>query len=272
MKTKLYLLLLGTALFFSCNNHHEKEAQVFLQRAQTALEAHAFSEAKLQLDSIKVMYPKAFETRKAANDLLLEVKLKEQQVSLHYIDSMLVVQKAAVQQNKKTFRLEKNAKYQEEGNFFYPTQIDSKNLNRTYLRAQVSERGKFSLTAVYHDRRYLNHTQIKVQTKDGSYSGPIASSNTYKSHLGRHYTEKCDYTGDTAKELAKFIALNHKKTLNVQFISNRKTVTKTMRRSDALAVMKVFRFAQLLDSIQTLEQQKEKAQRYINFLTRKIEE
>lgn len=42
----------------------KKKAQLHLQKAETALKQENFNEAKLQIDSIRILYPKAFEARK----------------------------------------------------------------------------------------------------------------------------------------------------------------------------------------------------------------
>lgn len=257
---------------FSCSNHHEKEANSFLTKAQTSLEKGDFNAAKQLLDSIKIVYPKAFETRKKGIALLLKVQLKEQQVSLRYIDSMLVVQRETVAKNKRRFTLEKNAKYQEEGIYFYPSQLDHKNVHRTYLRAQVSEQGQFCLTGVYTGRRYLNHTKIKVMARDKTYAETALTSNTYKSRQSRYYTEKCDYTGEEAAKVAQFVALHQKEALTIVFMAKDKTVKKTMPKSDALGIAQVYHFSLVLASIPSLEKEKAAAQRKINFLLRKIQE
>ena len=41
-------------------------------------------EAKTQIDSIKILYPKAFEARKAGQELMLDVELKAQQEILPF--------------------------------------------------------------------------------------------------------------------------------------------------------------------------------------------
>lgn len=40
-----------------------KKAQENLRKAEAALEKENFNEAKLQIDSIRILYPKAFEAR-----------------------------------------------------------------------------------------------------------------------------------------------------------------------------------------------------------------
>ena len=44
--------------------------------AKAAYERGDYEEAKLQIDSIKILYPKAFETRKAGQALMLDVETK----------------------------------------------------------------------------------------------------------------------------------------------------------------------------------------------------
>ena len=51
-------------------------------KAETALEKENFNEAKLQIDSIRILYPKAFEARKQGVKLMQQVDLKEQQKAL----------------------------------------------------------------------------------------------------------------------------------------------------------------------------------------------
>ena len=52
-----------------------------------AYERGDYEEAKLQIDSIKILYPKAFEARKAGQALMLDVETKAQQKTLAYLDS-----------------------------------------------------------------------------------------------------------------------------------------------------------------------------------------
>ena len=44
--------------------------------AKAAYERGDYEEAKLQIDSIKILYPKAFEARKAGQALMLDVETK----------------------------------------------------------------------------------------------------------------------------------------------------------------------------------------------------
>ena len=85
----------------------KKKAQLHLQKAETALKQENFNEAKLQIDSIRILYPKAFEARKQGIRLMQQVDLKEQQKSLVYLDSMMQVKQAQLDSIKGNFVLEK---------------------------------------------------------------------------------------------------------------------------------------------------------------------
>ena len=137
---KIVGMAICAALFMSsCGDGGEKKAQQHLQKAEVALAQENFSEAKLQIDSIKVLYPKAFEARKQGIKLMQQVDLKEQQKSLVYLDSMMLVKQHQLDSIKGKFVLEKDTAYQEIGNWFYPTQVVEKNLGRSFLRAQVND-------------------------------------------------------------------------------------------------------------------------------------
>ena len=83
---KLIILFCGTLALAACGNGLEKKANEKLMVAKAAYERGDYEEAKLQIDSIKILYPKAFETRKAGQALMLDVETKAQQKTLAYLD------------------------------------------------------------------------------------------------------------------------------------------------------------------------------------------
>ena len=159
---KIGLVALFALLLAGCDDGGEKKAQENLRKAEAALEKENFNEAKLQIDSIRILYPKAFEARKQGVKLMQQVDLKEQRKSLIYLDSMMVVKQAQLDSVKGNFVLEKDTAYQEVGNYFYPTQTVEKNIGRSFLRGQVNEQGEMSLTSIYCAGGTLHHTAVKV--------------------------------------------------------------------------------------------------------------
>ena len=74
--------LFALSMLAGCGDGGEKAAQSHLQKAEQALQMEQFSDAKLQIDSIKMLYPKAFEARKQGIKLMQQIDLKEQRKTL----------------------------------------------------------------------------------------------------------------------------------------------------------------------------------------------
>ena len=108
---KVILLACLCCTLFSCEDV-EKKAGEKLQAAREAFELGNYNEAKILIDSIKMLYPKAFETRRAGIGLMQEVELKEQEKSLVYLDSMLQAKQKDFDAIKGKYTFEKDAEYQ----------------------------------------------------------------------------------------------------------------------------------------------------------------
>ena len=109
MIKKLIYLFCGTLVLTACGNSIEKKANEKLVIAKAAYERGDYEEAKSQIDSIKILYPKAFEARKAGQELMLDVETKAQQKTLAYLDSALQVKQQEFDAIKDKFTLEKDA-------------------------------------------------------------------------------------------------------------------------------------------------------------------
>ena len=67
---KLIAGLCVTMLLASCGNDAEKKASEKLSAARSAFAQGDYNEAKLQIDSIKILYPKAFDARREGIKLI----------------------------------------------------------------------------------------------------------------------------------------------------------------------------------------------------------
>ncbi|KAA6316270.1 hypothetical protein EZS27_033395, partial [termite gut metagenome] len=79
---KLFTLVTILLLFTSCGNNDQKRAAETLALAREAFALDNYNEAKRQIDSIKILYPKAFEARKEGIRMMRQIDLKEQQQGL----------------------------------------------------------------------------------------------------------------------------------------------------------------------------------------------
>ena len=270
MKKIGFSALLALVALTGCGDGGEKEAQIRLQKAETALQQENFSEAKLQIDSIKVLYPKAFEARKQGIKLMQQVDLKEQGKTLVYLDSMMQVKQAQLDSIKANFILEKDTAYQEIGNWFYPTQVVEKNVGRSFLRAQVNELGEMSLTSIYCAGGKLNHTSVRVSVGDTFAETPMTKDSYITSDLGRTI-EKADYKVGEDGGVAGFIVANQDKNIQLTFIGD-KTYRTAMQKNDRKAIAELTELARILSGMEEIRKQQKEANLKIQFVTRKIEE
>lgn len=262
--------MLALTILAGCGDGGEKQAQLHLQRAEAALALDNFNEAKLQIDSIKILYPKAFEARKQGIKLMQQVDLKEQRKTLVYLDSAMQVKQAQLDSIKGNFVFEKDTAYQEIGNYFYPSQIVEKNLGRSFLRGQVSELGEMSLTSIYCAGGRLNHTSVKLSVGDTFAETPMSKDSYETTDLGR-IIEKADYKLGEDGGVIGFIVANQDKNIQLQFIGD-KTYRTAMQKNDRKAIVELVELARILSGMEEIRQQQKEANLKIQFVTRKIEE
>ena len=270
MKKIGFSALLALVTLAGCGDGGEKEAQIRLQKAEAALQQENFSEAKLQIDSIKVLYPKAFEARKQGIKLMQQVDLKEQGKTLVYLDSMMQVKQAQLDSIKANFVLEKDTVYQEIGNWFYPTQVVEKNVGRSFLRGQVNELGEMSLTSIYCAGGQLNHTSVKVSVGDTFAETPMTNDSYATTDLGRTI-EKADYKVGEDGGVVGFIVANQDKNIQLTFVGD-KTYRTAMQKNDRKAIVELAELARILSGMEEIRKQQKEANLKIQFVTRKIEE
>ena len=269
---KVHRILIPFMMFFlaSCGQE-EKKANELLSRAESSFQSANYSEAKLLIDSIRNSYPKVFDVRRKAIMLKQQVELKEQQISLEYLDSMMAVKQLALDSIKSDYVLEKDTAYQEIGNYFYPSQVVEKNIGRTFLRASVNEKGEMSLTSIYCAGGSLNHTSVKVSSKDAFAQTPASPDVYVSSDLGRKI-EKADYKlGADGGVIGFIIANRDAKSLKLEFIGDR-TYRTLMYSPDIKAIVQVARLAQILSAIEEIRKEQKEANLKIQFLNKKISE
>ena len=247
MIKKLIYLFCGTLVLTACGNSIEKKANEKLVIAKAAYERGDYEEAKSQIDSIKILYPKAFEARKAGQELMLDVETKAQQKTLAYLDSALQVKQQEFDAIKDKFTLEKDAEYQQIGNYLWPTQTVEKNLHRSFLRFQVNEQGIMSMTSIYCGSNNIHHVGVKVIAPDGSFAETPTSKDSYETVDMNEKIEKADYKlGDRIYKTA-------------------------MSPTDRQAAANIYQLSQILSAMQQIKKEQETANLKIEFINKKKE-
>ena len=267
---KVILLACLCCTLFSCEDV-EKKAGEKLQAAREAFELGNYNEAKILIDSIKMLYPKAFETRRAGIGLMQEVELKEQEKSLVYLDSMLQAKQKDFDAIKGKYTFEKDAEYQNIGNYLHPSQVIEKNLHRSFLRFQVDENGVMSMTSIYCGPSNIHHVGVKVVAPDGSFAETPASKDSYETTDLGEKIEKADFKMGEDGNVIGFLYLNKDKNIKVNYQGER-PYSITMTAADRQALASVYELAQLLSSMTEIKKNMEEANLKIEFVKKKMEE
>ena len=267
---KVILLACLCCTLFSCEDV-EKKAGEKLQAAREAFELGNYNEAKILIDSIKLLYPKAFETRRAGIGLMQEVELKEQEKSLVYLDSMLQAKQKDFDAIKGKYTFEKDAEYQNIGNYLHPSQVIEKNLHRSFLRFQVDENGVMSMTSIYCGAHNIHHVAVKVTAPDGSFAETPAAKDSYETTDLGEKIEKADFKLGEDGNVMGVLYLNKDKNIIVNYQGER-PYSITMTAADRQALASVYELAQLLSSMTEIKKNMEEANLKIEFVKKKMEE
>ena len=266
---KLITLLILLFTLTSCGNSDEKKAKKYLDAAKISFIEGNYTKAKLQIDSVKICYPKAFETRREGIRLMLEVEKEEQIKGLSYLDSLEIAKTEEFEAIKKEYILEKEEKYQEIGNYITPTQRLEPNLNRTYLRFMVNELGVMTMTATYSAQAGINHHTVTVTAPDGSFAKTPMCPDTFSStNLGR-VTEKSDFKLGDDGGVIHFIVLNHDKKLKVTYSGDRDFHYYLMA-NDKQAAVKIEKLTQVLATLTEVKAAKEEAHLKLKFVENRM--
>lgn len=269
MKKALALICL-CSLLAGCENV-EKKAVLKLKEARSAYEAGNYNEAKIQIDSIAILYPKAYDTRRQGIYLMQEVELKEQQRTITYLDSLLQKKQQEFEAVKSKYVLEKDTAYQTIGHYLAPSQVIERNLHRSYLRFQTDENGITSLTSIYCGSRNIHHTSVKVTAPDGSFAETPSSKDSYETSNIGEQIEKADYKMGEDGGVIAFVALNQDKNLRVDYKGERPYIT-NMLPADRQAAASIYELGKLLSSITEIKKNIEEANLKIKFVQKKISE
>lgn len=256
-------------MFVGCAEDVEKLAQPYLDRAEQSLAHEQYNLAKLQLDSIKELYPTAFEARAKAQTLLLNIDLTESQCALHYLDSLLALSQTMAEPLIPQFYLDKDPAYQEVGLYYASRYRTEKNVGRTYLRPQTDEKGNFALVVFYRGKALNPHT-LRFTASDGTYTEVVSpQSHAWTDASGR--AERLDFSPNAESSVASFVELNGDKTIKVELIGDKGKSAISFAKADKQSLVEVANLATHLRNITDLEGKLQDTHRRIEFVQTRLQ-
>ena len=272
----IYLLkrsgLLGVAaLLLTACSSGEKEARGLLQQAESAYEQGHYQQSIALIDSIKARYPKAFDTRRESQVLLRKASLKEQELNVAFLDSILAEKQALLAAVSGEYLFEKDTAYQQLGNYIHPSQQLEKNLHRAHLSFRTNERGELTMTSIYCGAKAIHHSSVKVIAPDGTYQQTPTAGETYESTVLGEQIEKSDFRLGEDGGVMEFIYRHATEKLKLEFQGDR-TYTTQMTPADCQALVAVYDLAHLLDFIHEMQSEREASTVKIRFIEKQLAE
>lgn len=259
----IYLVFIAIfAVFFSCNSRkkQEQDADQRLKRVEQLINQNALNAAKIEIDSIHSLYPRLVEKRRIAAAFEDTIVRRESARSLAFCDSILPLKQHEADSVLKNFRLEKNAKYQDVGNYIYKTQKVENNTNRNFLRAYVDENANLYLESNYTGTK-IEHYAVQVSVADlfaKTDSIPTSNGANHSFTDGGIRWEAVTFKNDAEKGLTAFIAQNATVSIKVTLLGAR-TVTYLLTEADKKAIAETYHLWIVYSDVAKLQKEITKA-------------
>ena len=260
----------------ACGENIEQKAGHHLDNAKEAFSIGNYNVAKQEIDSIKILYPKAFEARKQGIKLMQQIEEAEQMRIIEYEDSMIAVAQAAFEKIKGNYAFEKDERYQDIGLYTIKSQAPQRNTDRTYIRAQVDELGRMTLISSYRGSSYIHHDWLKLNVGEVYVDTPESNDRHEFEDLGVYY-EWLSFINGKDGGAAAFINAN--KDENITYTLYRKTGPDSSRpvyrnlklnKDDRYAIAKLYNLSQVLLSLNEHKNLRDEAERHLLFIRSKM--
>ena len=258
----VFFVLLAFALLMSCNSREKQErlADIRLKNIEQLISNNSLNAAKIQIDSIHLLFPRLVNKRRIAAALEDTIVRRESSRTLAYCDSILPKKQHEADSIQKNFRFEKDKIYQETGNYIYKTQQVESNTNRIYLKAYVSENADLFLISNYCGGK-LEHTTVEVASNElFAHTDTIDTSDpNYHSFTdGGMRWEVVTFKNDAGKDVASFVAQYTTKQIKV-ILHGKKNYIYYLADSDKKAILETYHFWIVKKDVVGLQKEIQKA-------------
>lgn len=267
-KTKYtFILLLVVLGIVSCGERKNSLATEYLIDIHSLYQHGKYEAALQKIDSIQILFPKAFQEIKDALALKQEVRRASDEKQINNCDSLIVAYQPKIDSIKKlfTYRKEKEDDY----GVYIPKTISGNTPNATTLRSGVNDNGSMYIESVYIGGQI--HNSIKVNTKDGKFAEtlPIEGDGfVFRfSHMGKQY-EIVQATSVHDNGLANFIFAYADSPLTVT-LKGKNTTSFALPNIQKKAIADSYQLSRLMLQKDSLATAKDKAQMRIKYLNAK---
>lgn len=245
MQQKIFLFL-SIILLSSCSSRKQEEklADDRLANVRLLINENKLNEAKSEIDSVHLLFPRLVDKRKLAVALKDTIILRESYRTMNYCNKLLPDIKAAYEQLEKKFVFQKNEKYEETGKYIYKTQTGEQNTGRNYLKCEVDENGDFFISSMYSGSK-INQYAVKAEAAGMEVITDPDTKNAGVLHTfndGERYFEQLTFKNDADGGLTAFINSNKLLAIKVTLIGSKK-ISYTLAQTDKDAIVATYSFA-----------------------------
>ena len=264
MISKSYIILIVSLSFLllSCNSRkaEEKRAEQRLSHIVKLINENALNAAKIQIDSVHLLFPRLVSKRKIAAAYSDTIVRRESARTLAYCDSILPLKLHEADSIQKNFRFEKNDKYQQVGNYVYKTQTTENNSNRNYLKTYVDENSDFYLISNYCGTK-IEHTSVQVLANElfaHTDTIEISEAANHSFNDGGTHWEAITFKNDADKGVAAFIAQYSNLQIKVT-LHGKKTINYYLANTDKKAIVETYNLWVVKKDVAKLQKEIKKA-------------
>lgn len=216
---KIVGAILIAVIFFACGKSEKEKAAERFTLATSLYQKGDTAIALQQLDSVQMLFPKAFETAEKAkqlsNKINSEMLFRKEQQSDRVISR--VTQLEGLFEKQKT-------EFDRFTQYVHKMQKFERRWNQSFIELHLDERGELFISSNYYGNEWLNHTGIRVydgifQAKTDSVS--LDDPNNHHSEFMNLHWEKVSYKSGKDNGVIQFIADNADRNLKAVFLGKR---------------------------------------------------
>lgn len=252
---KLFLLSLASLCLLACSNKKasdKEQAEQLLSDARNYISTNQFDSAREVLDTLHARFPKQVAMRRIAKHLTDSMTYLNNKQNLPEMEAELARQTAALQEAKAVCTMSRDAKYQEQGEW-YSKVANNRDGNRTTLDAFMTEDGAPTLRSTIVGKTSGSQ---KLTLSSGAQEIMAPEGIFFSNETCGHH-ELLTYTGKVSLDLFEFIRNND----NIQVKQG--SVSYKLNENDRKAILQVYALALATDNQRRAEFNLRKAQSQI---------
>lgn len=256
------------AIFVSvaCSNQN-RGAQRMLAEAEAAYQAGNFPLTMLKIDSIRILYPRAFPEINAGIALRQRVRMAENVRNVAFADSMLYLKRAEFAEQLRLFDFIHDPELHAIGEYYPRVYPHHASLNRSGIRAGVTDRGQFFIESILVGNP-IRHSKIRLSTRDGSFVETLpvtAEGFNHRFTTNEGSFEIVRFRGDDENGVATFVETFQNEPITIHFIGSR-TITNPLSNAERQGIIQALEFSILMSDIHRLEFERDRAEVLIRYL------